>query len=145
MHVECVLLKAGDSSGETTEGYEADTTVFPTSITPVVLDNEDFLKVYRGNIAGESIAYKGKLPSDVLGMLALTARFWPSDRVLVTQRKTVGFYTDPRPLEVTPMYPEGNGPNGGPTEAHRTDATMKRAMGIDQPKAACWIAGVKTP
>lgn len=136
---------AGDDTNETTEGYEADTVTLPTSLTPVVLDNEDFLKVYRGNIAGESIAYKGKLPNDVLGMLALTARFWPKDRVLVGQRKTAGFYTDPRPLEVTPMYPEGNGPNGGPTESHRTDATMKRAMGIDNPKALCWITGVVTP
>lgn len=136
---------AGDDTNETTEGYEADTVTFPTSITPVMLDNEDFLKVYRGNIAGENIAYKGKLSSDVLGMLATTARFWPKDRVLVGQRKAAGFYTDPRPLEVTPMYPEGNGPNGGPTEAHRTDATMKRAMGIDNPKALCWITGVVTP
>ncbi|GAA5154769.1 hypothetical protein GCM10023340_38850 [Nocardioides marinquilinus] len=140
-----VVNSAGDVDDETTEGYEADTTVLPTSLTPVLIDNEDFIKVYRGNLAGENIAYKGKLPSDVLGMLGLTARFWPKDRVLVTQRKTLGFYTDPRPLEVTPLYPEGNGPNGGPTESHRTDATMKRAMGIDQPKAACWITGVVTP
>jgi hypothetical protein len=136
---------AGNDTLETTEGYEADTTVMPTSITPILMDNEDFLKVYNGNLAGENIAYKGKLPQDVLGMLSLTARFWPKDRVLVCQRKTMGFYTDPRPLEVTPMYPEGNGPNGGPTESHRTDATMKRAMGIDQPLAACWITGVVTP
>ena len=81
----------------------------------------------------------------VMGMLGLKARFWPNDRVLVCQRKTMGFYTDPRPLEVTPLYPEGNGPNGGPTESHRSDATMKRGMGIDQPLAACWITGVVTP
>jgi hypothetical protein len=139
-----VVNSAGDTSVDTTEGFEADTVTLPSSLTPVVLDNEDFLKVYRGNLASENIAYKGKLPNDILGMLATTARFWPSDRVLVGQRKTAGFYTDPRPLEVTPMYPEGNGPNGGPTESHRTDATMKRGMGIDQPKALCWITGVKT-
>lgn len=140
-----IVNSAGDTSVDTTEGYEADTTVAPTSLTPVLMDNDDFLKVYNGDLASENIAYKGKLPSDVLGMLALTARFWPKDRVLVCQRKTLGFYTDPRPLEVTPMYPEGGGPNGGPTESHRTDATMKRAMGVDQPKAACWITGVVTP
>ncbi len=140
-----VIASAGDDTAGTTFGYEADTTVVPGSITPVLLDNEDFLKVYRGNIAGESIAYTGKLPQDILGMLGLKARFWPSDRVLVCQRKTLGFYTDPRPLEVTPLYPEGNGPNGGPTESHRTDATMKRGEGIDNPLAACWITGVVTP
>lgn len=140
-----VIASAGDDTAGTTFGYEADTTVVPGSITPVLLDNEDFLKVYRGNIAGENIAYTGKLPQDVLGTLGLKARFWPSDRVLVCQRKTIGFYTDPRPLEVTPLYPEGNGPNGGPTESHRTDATMKRGEGIDNPLAACWITGVVTP
>lgn len=140
-----VVNSAGDTAEETTHGYEADTTVMPSSLTPVVLDNEDFLKVYRGNLASENVAYKGKLPQDVMGTLGLTARFWPSDRVLVCQRKTVGFYTDPRPLEVTGLYPEGNGPNGGPTESHRSDATMKRAVGIDQPLAACWITGVTTP
>lgn len=140
-----VVASAGDDSVDTTENYEADTTVMPGSITPILMDNDDFLKVYGGNLASENIAYTGKLPQDVLGMLGLKARFWPKDRVLVCQRKTIGFYTDPRPLEVTPLYPEGNGPNGGPTESHRVDATMKRGMGIDQPLAACWITGVVTP
>lgn len=140
-----VVASAGDDTVDTTENYEADTTVMPGGITPILLDNDDFLKVYGGNLASENIAYTGKLPGDVMGMLGLKARFWPTDRVLVCQRKTLGFYTDPRPLEVTPLYPEGNGPNGGPTESHRVDATMKRGMGIDQPLAACWITGVVTP
>jgi len=139
------VVNAAGSGNDDTHGYEADTTVVPGSITPVLLDNDDFLKVYGGNLASQNIAYTGKLERDVLGMLALKARFWPQDRVLVCQRKTVGFYTDPRPLEVTPLYPEGNGPNGGPTESHRSDATMKRAVGVDQPLAACWITGVVTP
>ncbi|SDC45949.1 hypothetical protein [Nocardioides lianchengensis] len=137
-----VVASAGNDTVDTTENYEADTTVMPGSITPILLDNEDFLKVYGGDMASKNIAYTGKLEQDVLGMLGLKARFWPNDRVLVCQRKTIGFYTDPRPLEVTPLYPEGNGPNGGPTESHRVDATMKRGMGIDQPLAACWITGV---
>jgi hypothetical protein len=140
-----VVGSAGDTTAGTTYGYEADTTVFPAGLTPVLMDSDNFLKVYGGNLASENISYTGKLPQDVMGMAALKARFWPSDRVLVAQRKTVGFYTDPRPLEVTPMYPEGNGPNGGPTESWRSDATMKRAVGIDQPLAACWITGVVTP
>ena len=140
-----VVASAGDDTVDTTENYEADTTVMPGGITPILLDNDDFLKVYGGNLASENIAYTGKLPGDVMGMLGLKARFWPTDRVLVCQRKTIGFYTDPRPLEVTPLYPEGNGPNGGPTESYRVDATMKRGMGIDQPLAACWITGVVTP
>lgn len=133
------------SGVDDTFGYEADTVVMPGAITPVLMDNDNFLKVYGGNLASENVAYTGKLPQDVMGMAALKARFWPTGRVLVCQRKTLGFFTDPRPLEVTPLYPEGNGPNGGPTESHRSDATMKRAVGVDQPLAACWITGVVTP
>jgi hypothetical protein len=140
-----VVGSAGGDDDDTTLGYEADTIVMPGGITPVLMDNDDFLKVYGGNLASENIAYTGKLPQDVMGMAALKARFWPTDRVLVTQRKTVGFFTEPRPLEVTPLYPEGNGPNGGPTESHRSDATQKRANAADQPLAACWITGVTTP
>lgn len=140
-----VIGSAGGTTGDDSHGYEADTVVMPTSLTPIVMDNDDFLKVYRGNLASENINYRGKLPNDIMGMLGLGARFWFPDRVLVAQRKTVGFYTEPRPLEVTPLYPEGNGPNGGPTESHRSDATMKRANGVDQPLAACWITGVVTP
>lgn len=138
-------INSAGSGEDDTYGYEADTVVFPGGITPVLMDNDNFLKVYGGNLASENIAYTGKLPQDVMDMAALRARFWPTDRVLVCQRKTVGFFTEPRPLEVTPLYAEGGGPNGGPTESHRSDATMKRASGVDNPLAACWITGVVTP
>jgi hypothetical protein len=62
--------------------------------------------------------------------------------VLILERGTVGFYSDTRPLQFTAMYPEGNGPNGGPTESYRSDASHKRAIAVDQPKAAIWITGI---
>ena len=68
-----------------------------------------------------------------------------ASEMLVLERGTVGFYSDTRALQATELYPEGNGPNGGPTESWRSDATRKRVMGVDQPLAACWITGVRTP
>ena len=124
-------------------GFEADTIVFPGSITPVLLDNEEFLKVYKDALSTEDIRYTGKLPKDVLNLAALRTRTWPKDRVLVVERGTVGFYSDTRKLESTGLYPEGNGPNGGSTESWRSDTTKKRVMGVDQPKAAVWITGVQ--
>lgn len=126
-------------------GFAADTAIFPGAIAPILLDNDNFLAVYKDGLAAESIAYTGKMPKDVLGMAGLKSYSWPTDRVLVVERKTVGFYSDARPLESTGLYGEGNGPNGGPTESWRSDTTRKRAMGLDQPKAACWITGVVTP
>jgi len=125
-------------------GFLSDTIAMPSSLTPVLLDNDQFLAVYKDSLAEQNIAYTGKLERDVLGLTALQSRSWPSDRVLVCERGTLGFYSDTRPLEVTPLYGEGGGPNGGPTETWRSDATRKRAIGIDQPKAACWITGVRS-
>lgn len=126
-------------------GFQADTTVLPAAVVPTLLDNEEFLKVYQGDAASRNIAFTGKLERDILGMAALTVRGWPTDRVLVVERGTVGFYSDTRPLEATGLYPEGGGPNGGPTESWRSDTSEKRAAGLDQPLAACWITGVTTP
>lgn len=126
-----------------TFGFAADAVVFPSSIAPVLLDNPDFLAVYKDGLSPESIAYTGKMPKDVLGMLALSARTFPKDRVLVLERKTVGFFSDARPLESTGLYGEGNGPNGGPTESWRSDTSEKRTVAVDQPLAACWITGVQ--
>lgn len=123
-------------------GFEPDTIVMPGAITPVLLDNDGFLKVYSDALAGESIAYTGKLPGSVLGMAALKSRSWPKDRVLILERGTVGFYSDTRPLQSTGLYGEGGGPNGGPTETWRSDTTRKRVVGADQPLAACWITGI---
>lgn len=125
-------------------GYEADTVVMPSSITPALLDSDEFAKVYTDGLAAENIAYTGKLPGTVLGMDALKSRTWPKDRVLVLERGVAGFYSDTRPLQSTGLYGEGGGPNGGPTETWRSDTTHKRVMGADQPLSACWITGVTT-
>lgn len=128
-----------------TFNFVADTTVLPASLTPVLMDNDEFLKVYKDSLSERDVRYTGKLEKDVMGLMALQSRAWPQDRVLVLERKTVGFYSDTRPLESTGLYGEGNGPNGGPTETWRSDTSEKRVSGLDQPLAACWITGVKTP
>ncbi|WP_032376006.1 phage major capsid protein [Rhodococcoides fascians] len=132
------------SQGEDLLGFEADTIVFPGSITPVLLDNEEFLKVYKDSLSTEDIRYTGKMPKKVLDLDALKSRTWPNDRVLVLMRKQLGFYSDARKLQATGLYGEGGGPNGGPTESWRSDISYKRVIGIDQPKAAVWITGVQS-
>lgn len=145
MEVIASASVSGDPDAEDEFGFTANTTVLPTSLTPVLMDNDNFLSVYKDSLSTEDIRYTGKLERAVMGLAALQARHWPQDRVLVLERGTVGFYSDARPLESTGLYPEGNGPNGGPTESWRSDTTAKRTMGVDQPKAACWITGVVTP
>ncbi|MFC7450545.1 hypothetical protein [Rhodococcus daqingensis] len=145
MEVVASASRTGNEDDDETFGFEPDTIALPSSIAPVLMDNDDFLKVYTDSLAPESIAYTGRLPKDVLGMAALASRAWDKSRVLVVQRGVAGFYSDTRRLESTGLYAEGNGPNGGPTESWRSDTTRKRAMGLDEPLAACWITGVTTP
>lgn len=126
-------------------GFDADTIVMHGSVEALLGKNDNFNSVYRGSaLVDQDISYSGRLPQKVIDLDALKTRSWDKTRVLVVERGVVGFYSDTRALEATGLYGEGGGPNGGPTETWRSDATRKRGMGIDQPLAACWITGVQT-
>ncbi|AOE44027.1 major head protein [Gordonia phage Petra] len=125
------------------KGYVPDTLVLNSSLLYDFMDDDEFNKIYVGNVADQSIRYTGKLPNKVLNLNVLHSPLWPLDRALVAQRNVIGFYADPRSLESTGLYPEGGGPNGGPTESWRSDTTQIRMIGVDEPEAACWITGIQ--
>ena len=133
------------ASPEEWYGFQPDVFVYNPGIFPTLMDNEKFLKVFQGNIANENIAYTGTMPGRVHGLIPIASMSWPVDRVLICERETIGFYSDTRPLEFTKVYPDGNGPNGGPRETWRSDSSHKRAMALDQPKAGIWLTGLLTP
>ncbi len=140
------LARPAASQQDDVFGYVADTLVLPNSVVPVLQASDNFNRIYVNSpLVSEAISYTGRLPQKVLGLDTLLSWSWPNDRALVVERKTLGFYSDTRPLEATGLYGEGNGPNGGPTESWRSDVSHKRAMGADQPLAACWITGVNAP
>ncbi|ROZ49379.1 hypothetical protein EEB13_05500 [Rhodococcus sp. WS3] len=136
-----------DEGGSEDEGYEfaADTIVINPALKPILMDNDDLLKVYQGNIADKNIAYVGAMPETISNLRIIESRSWPLDKVLLLERQTIGFYGDARPLTFTELYAEGNGPNGGPRETWRSDATQERGAALDQPKAGLWLTGVTTP
>ncbi|QIX48932.1 MULTISPECIES: hypothetical protein [Rhodococcus] len=136
-----------EQGGSEDEGYEfaADTIVLNPALLPILMDNDDLLKVYRGNIADQNIAYVGALPETIHNLQIIVSRAWPADRALILERGTIGFYGDARPLTFTELYPEGNGPNGGPRETWRSDATQERGLALDQPQAGLWLTGLVTP
>lgn len=137
---------SGVTDAEDEFGFTADGIGISTALTPVLMDNDNFAAIYnKDSLVSEDIRYTGALPRKILGLDAAEARHWPKNKVLVGQRKVAGFRSDTRPLQSTGLYPEGNGPNGGPTESWRSDTTAKRVMGLDQPLALCWITGVVTP
>lgn len=127
-------------------GFDPDTIVMHGSVENLLGKNDAFNSVYRNSgLVSQDVSFSGKLPQKVVDLDGLMSRSFPRDRTLVVERKTVGFFSDTRPLEATPLYGEGGGPNGGPTESWRSDSTRKRAMGLDQPLAACWITGIQAP
>lgn len=126
-------------------GFEPDTILVHPSMRAALLDNDQINKVLVGNLADQNILYTGALPETIYGLQVVQSRSFPKDRALVCQRGVLGFYSDTRALQFTGLYAEGGGPNGGPTETWRSDASMKRAQGLDQPKAAVWLTGLTTP
>lgn len=123
-------------------GFEPDTIVLNPAMLPILIENPDWTKIYVGNIADQNIAYTGAWPGRIYSLDVLLSRVFPISQALVLQRGVCGFYSDTRPLEFTGLYPEGNGPNGGPRETWRSDATIKRAMALDHPTAAVWLTGI---
>ncbi len=126
-------------------GFKPNTLVLPANMREHFMANKALREIYNGDIAHESIAYTGVLPGKLVGLNVIESHTFPRDRALICERGTIGFYSDTRPLQFTALYPEGNGPNGGPRETWRSDASHKRAMGLDQPKAGIWLTGLVTP
>jgi hypothetical protein len=141
---------AADVTGEVTTGkqkfgYVADTLIISVETETDFLDSSEVSLPYVGNIADESLLYRGKLPNKFLGLDVLVSwrlsAYFPNGAI-VMQRKVFGGISDERPLQATPLYGEGNGGNGGPTESYRTDVTRASAIFLDQPKAVVLITGV---
>lgn len=101
-----------------------------------LLRNEDFSKHYQGNVADQNIQFTGKLPDKILGLNVLVSRFLPAGTAYVMERKTLGGFSDERPLSATPLYEDRD------RELWRSNIVRRSAVFIDQPKAACKITGI---
>lgn len=118
-------------------GFAPDTMVMPVSAHYDLLRNVDFSKIYEGgNIADRNIRYTGRLERQMFGMNILVSRTMAPGKVLILERETVGGWSDERPMEVGPTYPDPD------REVWRANAVRRTGIFIDQPKAAAWITGV---
>lgn len=129
-------------------GFSPNTLVIGRNVRDALMLSDDFNKAYVDNKADESVLYTGKLPGRFFNVDAFMVsremdRLLPDGAILL-ERKTVGGIGDERALSSTPLYGEGGGPNGGPTESWRSDTVRQSAVVIDQPMAACIIEDVLT-
>lgn len=126
--------KAGQQGDDDYLGYEPDTLVVSTRTRYNMMLNDLFAKVYEQSpLATKSPIYTGQLERDVLGLTVMVSRFMPDDVAYVMQSKTIGGYSDERPLTISPTYEDRD------REVWRANVVRRTAMFLDEPKAAAKI------
>lgn len=120
-------------------GFTPDTLVVGKATRTDLITSDDFNKVYKDSLAGQSPLYKGTLPGNFFGLTVMVSR--EMDRLapgkaLLLERKTVGGIGDERALRATPLREDPD------RETWRSNVVRQSAIVLDQPKAACWINGV---
>lgn len=141
--MKTVATATFDGDASQPMGFTPNTLVLNSALLYDFMDSDEFKSVYTGDVSHDNISYTGVMPGTIMGLTVLTSPLWPLDKGLVLERGVTGFYADARPLQGTPLYGEGGGPNGGPTESWRSDMTQIRAIGVDEPLSACWITGLQ--
>lgn len=131
------VTDATDASGDNL-GYMPDTLVINTTTQTNFLSSDDIAKVFvGGNIANENPQYLGKLGPNFFGLdVYVTRSSKISGKAFVCERQTLGFIGDRDPLQSTPLYEHR------PTETWRSDTKRRSAIGLDNPKAGCFITGI---
>lgn len=126
-------------------GYVPNTLVAHPSAVTALVRNEQIQKYYIGDLASENPLYRGVLPTTVCGLQIAQSRFMDPTKVIVLEAGVAGFYSDTYPLQMTPFYEEGGTSGaGGPNMSWRSDAFRKRIIGVDNPKAALTITGIRS-
>lgn len=133
-----------DNDDSRNYGYMPDTIVAHPRALTALLRNDKVQSKYIGDAASSNPLYTGQLPQTVFGLNVLRNRFLDPTKVYVLESGAAGFYSDAIPLQVTPLYPEGGGPDstGGATMSYRADGIRSRIYGVDNPQAAFVITGV---
>lgn len=131
----------GVNDDEATYGFDPDTMVIPRSLAGTFVRNEEFRAAYTGALAADNpifTGYKGVTKFGFNGLQIIIPKFWYRDRILVLDSDNKpGFVSDTRPLAMT-------GPHDDPKrETVGYKLARKRILGVDRPKAAKWITGVK--
>jgi hypothetical protein len=119
-------------------GFEPDTIVISTRTASEIMKDTDFRKVYEGSpLASTNPFYTGQLEKQALGLNWITSRFMSDDVAYLLEKNTVGGYSDERPLNVSPTYPDQD------REVWRSNVVRQTGIFIDQPYAIAKIANIK--
>lgn len=119
-------------------GFDPDAIVLSTRTATMMMKDDDFRKVYEGSpLAEKNPFYTGQLEKQAFGLNWITSRFMTDDEVYLLERNTVGGYSDERPLQVSPTYPDQD------REIWRSNVIRQTGIFVDQPYALAKIANIK--
>lgn len=120
-------------------GFEPDAIVISTRTATAMMKDDEFRKVYEGSpLAEKNPFYTGQLEKQAFGLTWLTSRFMNDDYAFILEKKTVGGWTDERPLNTSPTYEDKD------REVWRANTVRQTGVFIDQPYAVAKIAALKT-
>lgn len=141
--IETVQGATVDGNDNEYLGYEPNTLLLHPVALSKLLRDEKIQRAYIGDMAHENPIYKGLKNYQLFGLNVATSRYIDRTKAYVLEAGTVGFYSDTIPLTVTETYSEsGNSSLGGSTMSWRTDAVIKRALAVDNPKAVAVITSI---
>lgn len=120
-------------------GYNPDTLVINNLTASNWLDNDEVNKVFQASpLSPLAPRYTGALPTRFYGFDVVRSWQVPDDTALLCERGTMGFVSDERPLQGTPLYEDK------PRETWRSDFTRITVMALDNPKSAMIITGINS-
>lgn len=119
-------------------GFDPDTAVISTRTATAMMKDDEWRKIYEGSpLAAQNPFYTGQLQKGAMGLTWLTSRFMTDDDVFFLETKTVGGYSDERPLQTSPTYEDKD------REIWRSNVVRRTAVFVDQPYAIAKVTAVK--
>ena len=119
-------------------GFEPTVLAVSTRTATAMMKDEGWQKAYENSpLASKNPFYTGQLEKQALGLNILTSRFLSDDVAYVLEPKTVGGYSDERPLQTSPTYEQRE------REVWRSDVVRRTAVFVDQPYAIVKINNIK--
>lgn len=119
-------------------GFVPDTILISTRTLNALLKDDEFAKIYANSpLANKSPVYTGQLEKELYGMTWMVSRFMTDDDAYVFQAKTIGGYSDERPMQTSPTYEDKD------REVWRANCVRRTAIFVDQPLAIARIKNIK--
>ncbi len=133
-----LAITAATLPGAPTEymGFQPDTLVLNINDVTALESNGEVWAPWTGNVANASPAVTGQLPYRLFGLDVWQTWHIPAGTALVCERHTIGFISDERPLQATPLRFWED------TETYRSNAVRQSAIGLDQPLAMATISAI---